>query len=98
MDKKEEEREYTELSNVEKQRNYLAKEDYPDGPYGSPIRRHEPVELKSTPFRDEQRQYSNFVYENKTLHEDMPRQMEGSHPTHDDPDKSMEPPYDDYQK
>lgn len=96
MDEKEQ-REYSDFSNVEKQRNYLTAEDFPDGPYGSPIKRHDPVENKSTPFREEQRRYSAFNYENKTLHEDTPRQMEGAHPTHDDPERSMEPPYDDYQ-
>ncbi|MCM3567582.1 cytosolic protein [Neobacillus mesonae] len=87
------EREYFDLSNVEKQRNYLTAEEFPDGPFGSPIRQDEPVQLKSTPWKEGQRRYSAFNYENKSLHQDMPRQMEGSHPTHDDPDADEQPPY-----
>jgi hypothetical protein len=84
---------YTDFSNVEKQRDYLTAENLPEGPYGSPIRENEPVQNKSTPWRDGQRYYSAFNYENKTLHQNMPRQMEGAHPTHDDPDTDVQPPY-----
>ena len=79
-------REYTELSNVEKQENYLMAEEYPEGPYGSPRRKDEPVQNKSTPWKEGQRHYSAFNYEFKSLHQDIPRQMEGADPTHDDPD------------
>lgn len=84
---------YTDFSNVEKQRDYLVPQDYPDGAYGSPFRKDEPVQNKSTPWKEGQRYYSNFNYENKSLHQELPRQMEGSHPTHDDPDKDVQPPY-----
>lgn len=89
---------YTDFSNVESQRNFLTAEEYPEGPYGSPINKLEPVENKSTPWLPEQRKYSAYNFENKTLHKDMPRQMEGAHPPHDDPDKSTQSPYTDYQK
>jgi hypothetical protein len=84
---------YFDLSNVEKQKNYLTFEEFPEGPFGSPIRENEPVENKSTPWREGQRTYSNFNYENKTFHQDIPRQMEGAHPTHDDPTTDEQPPY-----
>lgn len=84
---------YTELSNVEKQRNFLTFEEFPEGPLGSPIGKNKPVENKSTPWEKGQRTYSNFNYEFKTLHEGLPRQMEGAHPPHDDPDTSVQPPY-----
>ncbi|WP_066372068.1 cytosolic protein [Neobacillus fumarioli] len=84
---------YTDFGNVEKRRNYLTAEEFPDGPFGSPFRKEDPVELKSTPWREGQRRYSAFTYENKSLHDDMPRQMEGAHPTHDDPEKDEQPPY-----
>jgi hypothetical protein len=84
---------YTELSNVEKQRDYLTHEELPDGPYGSPIRTAEPVRNKSTAWKEGQRFYSNFNYEYKSLHQGMPRQMEGAHPTHDDPNTEKQPPY-----
>ncbi|MEW9051839.1 MAG: cytosolic protein [Neobacillus sp.] len=86
-------KEYFDLSNVEKQKNYLTAEDYPEGPYGSPIGKNTPVENKSTPWKEGQRFFSNFNYENKSLHEGLPRQMEGSHPPHDDPDTHKQPPY-----
>lgn len=89
------EKQHFDFSNVEKQRNYLAAEEFPDGPFGSPIRQDEPVQLKSTSWKDGQRRYSAFNYENKSLHQDLPRQMAGSHPTHDDPNGEEQPPYND---
>ncbi len=84
---------YTELSNVEKQQNYLTAQEFPEGPYGSPFRQDETVQNKSTAWKEGQRRYSSFNYEYKSLHEGMPRQMEGSHPTHDDPDTNLQSPY-----
>lgn len=84
---------YSDFSNVEKQRNYISAEDLPDGPYGSPIGKDEPVKGKSTPFGEGQRSYSNFNYEFKSLHQGMPRKEAGAHPTHDDPSESEQPPY-----
>lgn len=86
-------RSYFDLSNVEKRKNFLTAEEFPDGPFGSPIRKEEPVQNKSTPWQEGQRYYSNFNYENKTFHQDIPRQMEGAHPTHDDPNTEEQPPY-----
>jgi hypothetical protein len=89
----EQKRQYFDLSNVEKQKNYITAEDFPEGPYGSPIRADEPVENKSTPWKEGQRSYSNFNYENKQLHQDLPRQDVTAHPTHDDPDSDIQDPY-----
>jgi hypothetical protein len=86
-------RSYFDLSNVEKRKNFLTAEEFPDGPVGSPIRKDQPVQNKSTPWQEGQRYYSNFNYEDKTFHQNIPRQMEGAHPTHDDPDKDEQPPY-----
>ncbi|GGD03919.1 hypothetical protein GCM10007216_38190 [Thalassobacillus devorans] len=91
---KRKEQKYTDFSNVETQRNFLVPEDFPDGPYGSPIRKDEPVEYKSTPWKEGQQYYSNFAYENRNLHEDLPRQYPGAHPTHDDKEMDSEAPYD----
>jgi len=74
---------YSDFSNVEKQRNYLTAEEYPEGPYGSPIRANDPVENKSTPWKEGQRRYSSYNYEFKALHQDLPRQMEPAHRPHD---------------
>lgn len=84
---------YSELSNVEKSRNFLTAEEFPEGPYGSPIKVDEPVENKSTEWKEGQRPYSAFNYENKSLHQELPRQMEGAHPPHDDPEKDTQEPY-----
>ncbi|MFJ8267048.1 cytosolic protein [Peribacillus asahii] len=92
MNKKEK---YYDFSNVEKGRNYVIPEDFPEGPYGSPRGADTPVENKSTPWRDEQRSYSAFNYENKPFHENLPRQYPGAHPTHDDPSTESQRPYSD---
>ena len=84
---------YTELSNVEKQENYLTAEELPEGAYGSPIGADEPVYNKSTPWKEGQRYYTPFNWENKSLHEGVPRQMDGEHPPHDDPDRDSQAPY-----
>ncbi|MDT8858646.1 cytosolic protein [Alkalihalobacillus sp. MEB130] len=88
-----EEQQYFDFSNVETQRNFLAAEDFPEGPYGSPINKDKPVSNKSTPWEPGQRYYSAFNYEFKSLHQNLPRQFPGAHPTHDDPNKNEEPPY-----
>jgi hypothetical protein len=92
MSKKDAEK-YSDFSNVEKQRDYLTVETLPEGPYGSPIGENEPVENKSTPWEKGQRYYTPFNYENKSLHQNNPRQMPGAHPTHDDPNRDDQPPY-----
>ncbi|MBM7648550.1 hypothetical protein JOC78_001496 [Bacillus ectoiniformans] len=94
-DEMEEEEKYTDFSNVEAGRNFLTPEQLPEGPYGSPINKDKPVSNKSTPWEEGQRYYSAFNYENKTLHQHLPRQMEGAHPPHDDPEENESPPYDD---
>ncbi|MFD0051397.1 cytosolic protein [Actinomycetes bacterium NPDC127524] len=90
MDKKEK---YFDFSNVEKQRNFIIPEDLPEGPYGAPRGKDTPVENKSTPWEEGQRYQSAFNYENKSLHEGIPRQMDGAHPTHDDPKTNQQKPY-----
>lgn len=88
-----EEQSYTDFSTVETQRNFLTAEEFGEGPYGSPIGKDTPVTNKSTAWEAGQRHYSAFNYEFKSLHQNLPRQMDGAHPPHDDPDKNEEPPY-----
>ncbi len=95
--KDKEEEAYTDFSNVETMHNFLTVEDLPEGPYGSPRGLHEPVFNKSEPWEEGQRYYSAFNYEAKAFHENLPRQFPGAHPTHDDPDVSLEQPYMDKQ-
>lgn len=78
------EKNYSDFKNVEKQQEFLTAEEFPEGPYGSPTRVSEPVENKSTPWNEGQQYYSAFTYENRNLHEDLPRQYPGAHPPHDE--------------
>lgn len=50
----------------------------------------EPVENKSTPWKEGQQYYSNFAYEFRNLHQGTPRQYPGAHPTHDEEDQNEE--------
>ncbi|WP_223701444.1 cytosolic protein [Sutcliffiella deserti] len=83
--------EYSDFANVENMHHYLTPEQLPEGPYGSPRGKDSPVENKSTPWEEEQRYYSAFNYENKSLHDDLPRQFPGAHPTHDKKGEKDEP-------
>lgn len=83
---------YSDLTNVEKQRDYLTAEEMPEGPYGSPIGKDNPVQNKSTPWQEGQRYYTPFNWENKSLHQNLPRQMDGAHPPHDAPGTGEQKP------
>lgn len=89
-----EEEKYTDFANVETQRLFLTSEEYPEGPYGSPTNELEMVENKETPWKEGQQFYSGFAYEFRNLHEGIPRQFPGAHPTHDNPKQDKEAPYD----
>lgn len=78
----EERSEYTDFAAVESMRNDLTAEEFPDGPYGSA--RNAETLGKSTPWREDQRPPNTFTYENRELHEGIPRQYPGAHPTHDE--------------
>ncbi|BAB07056.1 hypothetical protein E2L07_12095 [Halalkalibacterium halodurans] len=86
---------YTDFSNVETQRDFLAAEEYPEGPYGSPRGKTKPVENKSTPWEEGQQFYSNLAYENRNLHQDLPRHDPAAHATHDELDKERDNKYKD---
>ncbi|MNI03410.1 hypothetical protein D3C73_563120 [compost metagenome] len=79
---REDRQETTDLATVESQRNDLIPEEFPEGPYGTNL----PTESlgKSTPWRRDQRPPNRFTYENRTLHEGLPRVYPGDHPTHDE--------------
>lgn len=79
------EKKYSNFSNVNNQNN-LIPEEFPEGPFGSSIDDEELVSGKSTPWIEGQRRQSAFVYPDKELHEDLPRQTPGAHPIHDEPD------------
>ncbi|MCY7912519.1 hypothetical protein [Bacillus haynesii] len=79
-----------EMSNVETQRNFLTAEEFPEGAYGAAQGKDEPVKNKNTPWKEDQQYYSNFTYEFRNLHQGMPRQYPGAHPTHDEEDQNEE--------
>ena len=82
--KKQKENRYAEMSTVEKQRENLIPEEFPEGPVGSPIRAHEPVEGKSTEWKKGQQRTSAFTYADKEQHDDLPRRDADAHPLHDE--------------
>ncbi|HLS66756.1 MAG TPA: hypothetical protein VK029_07185 [Pseudogracilibacillus sp.] len=77
-------REFSDVSNAKNMKEELIPEEFPDGPLGSPIRAHESPQLKSTSWKPGQKRKSAYTYEDKERHDDLPRQMPGSHPLHDE--------------
>lgn len=84
MGKKEDK--YSDFSNVNNRRNALIPEEFPEGAFGSTVNQEEPVYSKSTPWKDGQYRESAYVFPYKEMHEDLPRQVPGAHPIHDEPD------------
>lgn len=78
----EDRREYTDVSTVESQRNDLIAEEFPEGAYGMSLITESLG--KSTPWREDQRPPNRFTYENRELHEGMPRLDPPHHNTHDE--------------
>jgi hypothetical protein len=74
--------EATDLATVESQRNDLTAEEFPEGPYGSPLMTESLG--KSSPWRRDQRSPNTFSYENRELHEGLQRNYPGDHETHDE--------------
>ncbi|MFD2629001.1 hypothetical protein [Oceanobacillus kapialis] len=72
---------YSDFTNVRDQHKQLIPEEFPEGAFGSPINEAEPVSSKSTPWEEGQYRESAFVYPDKSMHEDVPRQAPASHPT-----------------
>jgi hypothetical protein len=73
---------YTDLATVESQRNDLAAEEFPEGPYGMDLVSESLG--KSSPWREDQRPPNRFAYENRELHEGLPRVYPADHDTHDE--------------
>jgi len=78
------EKNYADFSNVQQQKNQLIPEEFPEGPLGSPIHKNKKVESKSEPWDEGQYRDSAFVFPDKNQHDGIPRQADGSHPTHDE--------------
>jgi hypothetical protein len=80
--KEEDRKPYTDLTTVESQRNDLAAEEFPEGPYGSSIVNE--TLGKSTPWRKDQRPPNRFTYENHELHKGIDRDYPGDQGTHEE--------------
>ncbi|MBO9609572.1 MAG: hypothetical protein J7639_26690 [Paenibacillaceae bacterium] len=81
--KKENRRRYTDVATVQSQRNDLAAEEFPEGPYGSDMQSE--TLGRSEPWREDQHTAMPFGYENKELHEGIDRDYPGSdHELRDD--------------
>ncbi|WP_372663225.1 hypothetical protein [Cohnella sp.] len=64
-----------DLATVESQRNDLIAEEFPEGPYGSPMITESLG--KTTPWRIDQRPPNRFDYENRELHAGLERDYPG---------------------
>ena len=69
---------YHDFLNVEKQRHSLIPEEFPEGPFGSSRGEDSPVVNKSSRWKEEQSFQRAFNYENKLLHENLPRKYPGA--------------------
>ncbi|GAA0464729.1 cytosolic protein [Alkalibacillus silvisoli] len=67
---------HDDFATVEVQQNYQAAQEFPEGTYGNPIN-DEPLQARE--HDPKRRHYSNFNYENKNLHEDLPRKYPFAH-------------------
>ncbi|WP_188206592.1 cytosolic protein [Alkalibacillus aidingensis] len=72
-----------DFADVEVQQNYQIPQEFPEGTYGTPINQDEPLQARDDD--PKRRHQSAFNYENKQLHEDMPRQYPTSHEPEDFP-------------
>jgi len=63
-----------ELSTVEKQKNELIPEEFPEGPVGSAFNHDEAVYAKSTEWKPNQKRMKRFNYPDAEQHKDVPRQ------------------------
>ncbi|MGG3874453.1 hypothetical protein [Brevibacillus laterosporus] len=81
---------YSELSTVQSQRNEILQEEFPEGPFGAAT--NEEKLGKATGWEKGQHSTTNrFTYETRQLHQELPRQYPGAHPTHSDSNQNIEP-------
>lgn len=83
-------KEFSDFSNVKNIHDDLIPEEFPEGPFGSPINTEQPVSGKSSPWEKDQQRLSAYVYPYKKIHDDLPRQTPGAHPLHDEPEHKEE--------
>lgn len=83
--KEKEDKEFSDFSNVKHNEDNLIPEEFPEGAFGSPINAEQIVTGKSTPWKKGQRRQSAYIYPDKDIHDNLPRQTPGAHPLHDNP-------------
>ncbi|WP_010647342.1 hypothetical protein [Oceanobacillus massiliensis] len=81
---KDDNKEFSDFSNVDRQKNQLIPEEFPEGSYGSSIHKKEKVTGKDSPWLEGQYRDSAYVFPDKNQHDGLPRQAEGAHPPHDE--------------
>lgn len=84
--RKKKSKDFSDFENVKRNHDELIPEEFPEGAFGSPIHANQLVSGKSSPWESGQRRQSAYIYPHKDIHDHLPRQAPGAHPTHDDPD------------
>lgn len=84
----EEKKRFEDMESYKRMKDQLIPEEFPEGPYGSSFQNDAPVERKSTPWEEGQYRESAYVYPDKSQHDDLPRQIDGAHPLHDEKNKA----------
>lgn len=75
---------YSDSSSVKRRKEMLIPEEFPEGSFGSPIKKDDPVYGKSTEWKEGQQSDSAYVYPDREQHAGLPRQTPGAHPLHDE--------------
>ncbi len=84
LKKKKDSKKFHPISTDENLHDALIPEEFPEGSFGSSIRKYETVEGKSTKWEKGQQRTSAFTYADKDQHDDLPRREPGAHPLHDE--------------
>lgn len=66
------EKKYSDFSNVQKMKNMIIPEEFPEGPFGSPINQEKLVEGKSTPWEKGQYSASAYTFPGKGIQRQVP--------------------------
>jgi len=82
--KKRDSKDFSDFTNVKNIHDDLIPEEFPEGSFGSPINATKPVSGNSSPWERGQRRQSAYIYPDKEIHDDLPRQTPGAHPLHDE--------------
>ena len=76
--------------------NYIIPEEFPEGPYGSKRETGMQWKIKAPLGVKDSGHTVHLIMNSSPLHQNLPRQIDGAHPPHDDPNKDEQRPYSDY--